>query len=119
MKAGEEGGLLRIYVGESDRAHGQSLHEWLVLQARTAGLAGATVTRGLMGYGAHHRLHTFKVERLAEDLPLVVEIVDARSKLERFLEQIEPAMAGGLATLQAVEVRFYRSAEGGPVTPAG
>ena len=109
MTLPEEGSLLRIFIGESDRHAGRPLYEWLVLAAREHGLAGATVLRGLMGYGAHSRLHTFKIERLSSDLPIVVEIVDTREKLERFLEDIDPAISEGLATLEKAYVHFYRS----------
>lgn len=105
----EEGYLLRIFIGESDKYQGQPLYEWLVLQAREQGLAGATVLRGLMGFGAHSRIHTFKIERLSEDLPLVVEIVDTQAKLEQYLTLIDPAISEGLATMEKVQVRFYRS----------
>ncbi|HET6277785.1 MAG TPA: DUF190 domain-containing protein [Candidatus Polarisedimenticolia bacterium] len=104
-----EGYLLRIFIGESDRRGGKPLYEWLVLKAREEGLAGATVLRGLMGFGAHSRLHTFKIERLSEDLPIVVEVVDSRDKLEKFLAQIDGEIAEGLATLEKAEVRFYRT----------
>jgi len=108
MQLPEEGCLLRIFIGESDRHGSQPLYEWLVLRAREAGLAGATVVRGLMGFGAHSRLHTFKIERLSLDLPVVIEIVDTREKLEAFLTAIDGAIAEGLATLEGAEVRFYR-----------
>ncbi|MBI5649660.1 MAG: DUF190 domain-containing protein [Chloroflexi bacterium] len=109
MTLPEEGCLLRIFVGESDKRDGTSLHEWIVLQARAQGLAGATVLRGMMGFGAHSRIHTFKIERLSEDLPVVIEIVDTREKLEAFLATIDHAISEGLATLEKVTVRFYRS----------
>jgi uncharacterized protein len=80
-----------------------------VLKAREHGLAGATVLRGMMGFGAHSRLHTFKVERLSLDLPLVIEIVDAREKLEAFLALIDDNVTEGLATIEKVDVRLYRS----------
>jgi len=104
-----EGCLLRIFIGEGDRHEGRPLYEWLVLRARELGIAGATVLRGAMGYGAHSRLHTFKIERLAEDLPLVLEFVDSREKLERFLADVDGAVTEGLATLEKAEVRFYRT----------
>jgi hypothetical protein len=104
-----EGCLLRIFVGESDRHAGKPLYEWIVLQARSQGLAGATVVRGMMGFGAHSRLHTFKVERLSLDLPVVIEIVDAKEKLEAFLASIDDNVTEGLATLERVDVRIYRS----------
>ena len=112
MTLAQEGCLLRIFIGESDHHGGKPLHEWIVLRAREAGLAGATVLRGMMGYGAHSRLHTFKIERLSLDLPIVVEIVDTREKLEAFLAAIDGDIAEGLATLERAEVRFYRSREG-------
>lgn len=104
-----EGCLLRIFIGEADRRGGKPLSEWLVLKAREEGLAGATVLRGVMGFGAHSRLHTFKIERLSEDLPVVVEIVDTRPKLEAFLAAIDGEIPEGLATLERAEVRFYRT----------
>ncbi|MCZ7627556.1 MAG: hypothetical protein C3F12_13665 [Candidatus Methylomirabilota bacterium] len=105
----QEGYLLRIFIGESDRHSGKPLYEWVVLKAREQGLAGATALRGLMGYGAHSRLHTFKIERLSLDLPVVVEIVDSREKLEAFLDLIDDDITEGLATIEKVNVRLYRS----------
>jgi hypothetical protein len=113
MTLPEAGSLLRIFIGERDRHDGKPLYEWLVLRARQEGLAGATVLRGLMGYGAHSRLHTFKVERLSEDLPIIVEIVDSAEKLERFLQTVDGAIGEGLATVEKATVRFYRSGTGG------
>jgi PII-like signaling protein len=109
----EDGALLRIFIGESDKAGGKPLYEWLVIQARSRGLAGATVLRGLMGFGAHTRIiHTFKIERLSEDLPVVVEIVDSREKIEDFLDFAEKNIRQGmLATIEQVRVRVYRSGE--------
>ena len=106
-----EGQLLRIFIGESDKHEGKPLYEWIVLKAREHGLAGATVLRGMMGYGAHSRLHTFKVERLSLDLPIVIEIVDAREKLESFLALIDDNVTEGLATIETVDVRLYRSGQ--------
>ena len=100
---------MRLFVGEDDKHDGRPLYEWLVLKARERGLAGATVLRGIMGFGAHSRLHTFRVERLSLDLPIVVEIVDDRAKLEEFLAEIDPLVHEGLATLEAADVRLYRS----------
>lgn len=110
----QEGCLLRIFVGEDDKHEGKPVYEWLVLKAREQGLAGATVLRGLMGFGAHSRLHTFKIERLSLDLPIVIEIVDTRPKLEAFLAEIDPVIHEGLATLEKAEVRFYRSRQAPP-----
>lgn len=111
MTIPDEGGLLRIYIGESDRRQGKPLYEWLVLKARAAGLAGATVLRGIEGFGAHSRLHTARILRLSEDLPIVVEIVDAMEKIEAFLPVVDDAIGEGLATVERVRVRFYRGGQ--------
>lgn len=108
MTIPEDGSLLRIFVGESDKHEGKPLYEWLVLKAREAGLAGATVLRGIEGFGAHSRLHTAKILRLSEDLPIVIEVVDGREKIEAFLPVIDHAITEGLATVERVQVRFYR-----------
>jgi len=107
----QEGCLLRLFLGENDRHEGMPLYEWIVRRARKQGLAGATVLRGLEGYGAHSRLHTARILRLSTDLPIVVEIVDSREKVEGFLEDIDGVIREGLATLERVEIRFYRSGE--------
>jgi len=104
----EKGTLLRIFIGESDTYQGQPLHVWLVQEARRRGLAGATVLRGLEGFGAQSRLHTAKILRLSTDLPLVVEMVDTREKIEAFLPAVDAAVEEGLATLEKVEIRLYR-----------
>jgi PII-like signaling protein len=109
MMLPEEGYLLRIFIGESDRHDGQLLYEWIVQRAREEGLAGATVMRGMMGFGAHSRMHTFKIERLLQDLPIVIEIVDTREKLEKFLSLIDNEIEEGMATLEQVQIHFYRS----------
>jgi hypothetical protein len=107
-----EGYLLRIFIGESDRRAGKPLYEWIVVQARQHGLAGATVLRGIMGFGANSRvIHTFKIERLSEDLPVIIEIVDTQENLEKFLAAIETEIHAGLATLEKAQVRFYRSTQ--------
>jgi uncharacterized protein len=106
-----KGYLLRIFIGESDRHDGKLLHEWIVMKAREQGLAGATVLRGMIGFGAHSRMHTFKIERLSQDLPIIVEIVDTREKLEKFLELIDHEIVEGMATLEEVQIHFYRSGQ--------
>ena len=113
MNVPERGCLLRIFLGESDRWHGRPLYEAIVLKARELHLAGATVLRGPMGFGANSRLHTAKVLRLSEDLPMVIEIVDSREKVDGILPALEEMMAGtgGLVTLENVEVIRYRSSE--------
>lgn len=107
----EQGHLLRIFVGENDWHENLPLYEWLVRQARQHGLAGATVLRGIEGFGAHTRLHTAKILRLSSDLPIVIEIVDTLDKIEAFMPVVEAAVQEGLSTLEKVEIRFYR---GGP-----
>ncbi len=108
MTLPRHGRLLRIVIGENDRHEGEPLHEWIVREARRRGLAGATVLRGLAGYGAHSRLHTAKILRLSTDLPLVIEIVDTEENIEAFMPVVDEAIAEGLATLEKVEIRFYR-----------
>ena len=110
----KQGHLLRIFVGEADRHEGVPLYEWLVRQARGKGLAGATVLRGLEGFGAHSVVHRARVLALSPDLPIVVEIVDTLDKIEAFLPIVDAAVAEGLATLEKVEIRFYRSGSAGP-----
>ncbi len=108
----QEGFLLRIFVGESDKYQGKELYEWLVIEARKRGMAGATVLRGVMGFGAHSVIHTFKIERLSEDLPVVIEIVDSQQKIEDFLTFAESEIKRGmLATVEKVQVRVYRGGE--------
>ena len=109
MTLPEEGSLLRILIGESDKHDGKPLYEWLVLKAREMGLAGATVFRGIMGFGANSRIHTSKILRLSDDLPIIIEIVDTRDKLEKFLTETDHVFHGGLATLEKARVHFYRS----------
>jgi PII-like signaling protein len=109
MTLPKDGKLLRIFIGEDDKYEGMPLYEWIVRKARDSGLAGATVLRGLEGFGAHSRLHTAKILRLSTDLPIVVEIIDTEDKIEAFLPSIDEAVADGLATLEKVEIRFYRS----------
>jgi uncharacterized protein len=100
--------LLRIYLGESDRNGHQALYEVIVLQAREAGLAGATVLRGAMGFGASSRLHTATELRLSADLPLIIEIVDTEEKINAFLPRLQALMGGGLVTLEKIRVLHYR-----------
>ncbi len=99
--------LLRIFIGEDDQFDGSPLHEAIVLKAREMHLAGATVLRGPMGFGASSRLHTTKILRLSEDLPLVIELVDAEEKINAFLPVLDGMMASGLVTLEKVQVLQY------------
>ena len=108
MKLPEEAELLRIFIGESDKHDGKPLYEAIVSAARKDGLAGATVFRGVMGFGAHSRVHTSKVLMLSEDLPMVVEIVDATEKIEAFLPVLDAMMDEGLVTVERARVLVYR-----------
>ena len=101
--------LLRIFLGESDRWEHKPLYEAIVLAAREAHLAGATVLRGPMGFGKSSRLHTAKILRLSMDLPLVIEIVDSEEKIQAFLPMLDQMMKGGLVTLEKVRVIHYRA----------
>lgn len=112
MRIPEEALLLRIFIGESDRHDGRPLYEAIVLKAREIGLAGATVLRGPMGYGRSSRLHTAKILRLSEDLPLVIEIVDAEARINAFLEDLGAMMGSGLVTLEKVRVVQYGATGG-------
>lgn len=108
MRLPKDARLLRIFIGESDRHHGRPLYEVIVEEARRRGLAGATVLRGTIGYGANSRIHTAKILRLSEDLPMVVEIVDEVGKIEQFLPDLDSLIGEGLVTLERVEVFVYR-----------
>lgn len=108
MELPKEAELLRIFIGESDKHHGRPLYEVIVGLARERGLAGATVLRGMMGFGAHSRLHTAKVLRLSEDLPIVLEIVDKPERIAAFLPELDGLIDEGLVTLEKVRVLAYR-----------
>lgn len=109
----KDGCLLRIFIGESDQYEGKLLYEWLVEKAKGQSLAGVTVLRGIMGYGADSRIHTSKILRLSQDLPVVVELVDTPGRLETFLQLVDPAIQGGMATLEKAQVHFYRQSRKG------
>src|SRR5713226_774407 len=108
MKIPEQGKLLRIFIGESDRWHHRPLYEAIVLKAREMGLAGATVLRGSMGFGAHSRLHTAKILRLSEDLPVLIEIVDKEDKINAFLPELDKMLGDGLVTLEKIRIIRYQ-----------
>jgi uncharacterized protein len=103
--------LLRIFVGESDKSGSIPVYEKIVLEARKSGMAGATVFKGIMGFGGSSRIHTAKILRLSEDLPLIIEIVDAITKIEEFLPTLdkifEDANSGGLITIEKAEIIKY------------
>ena len=109
MKIPTDGCLLRIFIGESDKWHGKPLYEAIVLKARELHMAGATVLRGPMGFGANSRLHTAKIMRLSEDLPMVIEIVDSKEKIDELMPHIDQMVQEGLVTLERVQVIKYRA----------
>jgi len=109
MKIPENGKLLRIFIGEADKWHHQPLYEAIVLKARELGLAGATVLRGPMGYGAHSHLHTSKILRLSMDLPTIIEIVDSEENINKLIPLLDDMVQDGLVTLEDVRVLKYRA----------
>jgi len=110
MKLPEEGMLLRVFVGETDQYKGRALYEQIVIKARELNLAGATVLRGIMGFGADSRMHTSKLLRLSEDLPVVIELVDTEENLNKLLPFLDETVKEGLITLEKVRVIKYRHA---------
>jgi hypothetical protein len=108
MRLPSEASLLRIFIGESDKIDGRPLCEVIVEKARKQGLAGATALRGFLGFGANSRIHTSKVLRLSEDLPVVVEIVDEEKKIDAFIPELDNMMGEGLITIEKVRVIAYR-----------
>jgi len=117
VKLPREGQLLRIFIGESDRWAGLPLYEAIVQEARKRGLAGATVFRGFEGFGAHSRIHTARILRLSEDLPVVIEIVDSEEKIQGFLPVLGEMVKEGLATVEKATVIFYRAGGKPPEPP--
>jgi len=111
MKIEGEGKLLRVFIGESDRWRGRPLYEAIVHRLRREGLAGATVIRGIEGFGAHSRVHSARILRLSEDLPLVIEVVDSAERIEAILPILDEMVTEGLVTLERVEVLHYRANE--------
>jgi len=111
MKLEGEGKLLRIFVGESDSWHGKPLYEAIVERVRAEGLAGATVVRGIEGFGKASRIHTSRILRLSSDLPIVIEIVDTEAQIDRILPLLDEMVGEGLVTLENVHVIAYRAGE--------
>lgn len=105
----EQGQLLRIFVAESDKHQGKPLYEWIIHQARDAHMAGATALKGVEGFGAHSRIHSSKLLDLSADLPIIVEIVDEAQKIEKFVSIIESVIQEGMATIEDVNIRYFRS----------
>ena len=109
MKIPEDGKLLRIFIGEQDKWHGQPLYEAIVNLARKEHLAGATVLKGCLGFGCKSHMHTAKILRLSEDLPIIVEIVDSEEKINQFLPHLDEMVKEGLITLEKANVILYRA----------
>ena len=108
MRIEGEGKLLRIFIGESDTFHGKPLYEAIVERVRAEGLAGATVLRGIEGFGADSRLHTSRILRLSEDLPVVIEIVDTEDRIDRVLPMLDEMVGEGMITVERVHIIAYR-----------
>ncbi len=113
MKIEGRGSLIRVFIGESDTWHGRPLYHAIVERARAEGLAGATVVRGIEGFGAHSRLHTARILQLSSDLPLVIEIVDIDERVRRFLPLLDEMVSEGLVTVEPVDIVLYRAPEDG------
>jgi hypothetical protein len=109
MKLPSEGKLLRIFIGEADKWQGRPLYEAIVLLAKKEGMAGATALKGFMGFGCKSHLHTTKLLRLSEDLPIVIEIVESEEKIAKFLAFLDPMVKEGLITLEKANVILYRA----------
>ena len=114
MKLPEQGKLLRIFIGETDRCNATNLYEAIILKARELNLAGASVFRGIMGYGAASRIHSIKLLRLSEDLPVMIEIVDSEDNINKILPFLDETVKEGLITMENVNVIKYRHSKKGP-----
>lgn len=108
MEIPSDAQLVRVYIGESDKSGHRPLYEVIVTEARKRGMAGATVLRGMMGFGKNSRMHTTKILRLSEDLPLVIEIVDSRERVQEFLPDLNALVSNGLVTVENIQVEVYR-----------
>ena len=115
MRIEGPGLLARIYIGESDQWHGEPLYHAIVQRLRERGLAGATVLRGIEGFGRHARIHTTRILRLSEDLPILIEVVDQEDRLRAVLPELDAMVSDGLITLERVGVIAYRSGELDPL----
>ena len=111
MRLAGEGKLLRLFIGESDRWHGKPLYQAIVERVREEGLAGATVVRGIEGFGADSHLHTSRILRLSEDLPIVIEIVDTPERIDRVVPILDEMVDEGMLTLERVQIVSYRSSD--------
>ena len=111
MRLDGEGKLLRLFIGESDTWHGKPLYQAIVERVRREGLAGATVLRGIEGFGADSHLHTSRILRLSEDLPVVIEIVDTPEQIDRVVPILDEMVGEGMLTLERVQIISYRSSD--------
>jgi PII-like signaling protein len=111
MTLPEEGYLLRIFIGESDKKESIPLYEWIVRRAKQEKLAGATVLRGIESFGASSHIHTAKILQLSTDLPIIIEIIDTIEKIEQFMPILDEVISGGLTTLEKVQIRLYRGSK--------
>jgi hypothetical protein len=112
MKIPADGKLLRIFIGEQDKWNGQPLYEAIIHLAKKQGMAGATAIKGFIGFGAKSHMHTAKLLRLSEDLPIIVEMVDSEEKINQFLPQLDEMVKDGLITLEKANVIMYRAEKG-------
>lgn len=111
MNLPEEGCLMRVFIGESDKKENIPLYEWIVRRAKQEGLAGVTVLRGIESYGAGSHIHTARILQLSTDLPIIIEVIDTVEKIENFMSIVDDAMHGGLVTLEKVRIKLYRSSK--------
>jgi PII-like signaling protein len=111
MTLTDEGYLLRIFIGESDKKDGIPLYEWIVRRAKKEGIAGATVLRGIEGYGGHSQIHTARILQLSTDLPVIVELIDTLEKIDNFMPILEETLEGGLVTQEKARIRLFKSKE--------
>jgi len=109
MTLTDEGYLLRVFIGEADKKDGMPLYEWIVRRAKESGIAGATVLRGIEGYGGHSEIHTAKILELSTNLPVIVELIDTLDKIEAFMPLLEETLEGGLVTQEKAKIRLFRS----------
>ena len=109
MNLPDDGYLLRIFIGESDKKDGLPLYEWIVRRAKEEKLAGATVVRAIEGFGAGSHIHTARILQLSMDLPIIIELIDTLEKIENFMLTVDSVMTGGLVTLEKVQIKLYRT----------
>lgn len=114
MMLPQEGYLLRIFIGESDKKDNMPLYEWIVRRAQSEGIAGATVLRGIEGYGGHSKIHTAKILQLSTNLPVIIELIDTLEKIDAFMPILDAVLEGGLVTQEKATIRLYRTKTANP-----